>query len=226
MAGNGKLILALLLSAIIVVTQSLPFQDDRSSNLEADGPITKKNSCGIRSLGVPLNNATQASNFNVEYFRTQPESFPWIVKLVLDSLTTKNPVENEDKLLLCTGVAVSRFVAVFPAHCVSGNEKSRLTVVQKTDFGQQDTFPVENIILHPDYVFKHASHQHDIALVKIRDFKGFHESRVACLPEFDEDPVDECQIVNHFPDEKDSSKVSPKTKLNSTHSPGFTDNKP
>lgn len=207
--GSGKLILALL-SAIIVVTQSLPFQDERRSNLDptGDGSITKKNSCGIRSLGVPLNNATQASNFNVEYFRTQPESFPWIVKLVLDSLTIKNENENKDKLLLCTGVAVSSFVAIFPAHCVSGNEKSRLTVVQTTDFSQEETFPVENIILHPDYVFKHASHQHDIALVKIRDFKGFHESRVACLPEFDEDPVDECQIVNYFPDEKDSSKVS------------------
>ena len=126
--GSGKLILALL-SAIIVVTQSLPFQDERRSNLDptGDGSITKKNSCGIRSLGVPLNNATQASNFNVEYFRTQPESFPWIVKLVLDSLTIKNENENKDKLLLCTGVAVSSFVAIFPAHCVSGNEKSRLT---------------------------------------------------------------------------------------------------
>ena len=191
--ATGKLIVVVLLSAIIVVTQSLPFL---KNNLDVT-----KNKCGIRSLGVPLNNATQASNFNVEYFRTQPESFPWIVKLVLESISQN----SNEKLLLCTGVAVSRFVAIFPAHCVAGNEKSRLTVVQNQDFAQ-----VENIILHPDFVFKHASHQHDISVVKIRG-KGFHESRVACLPEFDEDPVDECQIVNYFPDEKDASKVSLKS---------------
>ena len=117
--ATGKLIVVVLLSAIIVVTQSLPFL---KNNLDVT-----KNKCGIRSLGVPLNNATQASNFNVEYFRTQPESFPWIVKLVLESISQN----SNEKLLLCTGVAVSRFVAIFPAHCVAGNEKSRLTVVQR-----------------------------------------------------------------------------------------------
>ena len=175
-----------LLLMIAVGTQSLPL------NSEAG---TKNSQCGIRSLGVPLNNATQDSNFNVEYFRTQGEAFPWIVKLVLS--------DNSENLLLCTGVAVSRFVAIFPAHCVSGNQKSRLNVVQN-----HEEFPVENIILHPDFVFKHASHQHDISVVKIRHHRGFDEARVACLPEFDEDPVDECQIVNYFPDAKDATKVS------------------
>ena len=51
-------------------------------------------------------------------------------------------------------------------------------------------FEVENIITHPDFVFKHPSHEHDVALVKIRTrISGFPISRVACLPEFDEDPV-------------------------------------
>jgi hypothetical protein len=88
---------------------------------------------------------------------------------------------------------------------VSGNEKSRLLIVQ---FKQEYT--VENIILHPDFVFKHASHEHDLAVIKIRpniQINGFEDFRIACLPEFDEDPVEDCQIANYFPNENDSSKV-------------------
>ena len=47
-------------------------------------------------------------------------------------------------------------------------------------------------------------------IVKIRArFSGFPLSRVACLPEFDEDPVSNCQVANFFPDHSGSdSKYS------------------
>ena len=84
------------------------------------------------------------------------DSFPWIVKLVLVN-------SNDEHLLLCTGAAVSQYVAIFPAHCVSGNEKSRLAVIPtgfltRNPENNQEKIPVENIITHPDYVFRHVTH--------------------------------------------------------------------
>ena len=105
-----------------------------------------------------------------------------------------------EQLLLCTGAAISEFVAVFPAHCVSGNSKNRLRVMQtELTHAKSQIFEVENIITHPDFVFKHPSHEHDIALVKIRTrIAGFPISRVACLPEFDEDPVSGKTFLSSF----------------------------
>ena len=159
--------------------------------------------CGLRSWGSPLNNATQLSNFDEEYFRSIPDSFPWVVQLGLSSRDSNSALDNAEQLLLCTGAAISEFVAIFPAHCVSGNSKNRLKVVQTgLTHAKKQIFPVENIITHPDFIFKHASHEHDIALVKIRTGNsGFPNTRVACLPEFDEDPVSDCQVANFFPAE-------------------------
>ena len=47
----------------------------------------------------------------------------------------------------------------------------------------------------------------DLALIKIRDSENSGFSQVACLPEFDEDPVDDCQVANFFPNESKPSKV-------------------
>ena len=117
-----------------------------------------------------------------------------------------------EQLLLCTGAAISEFVAVFPAHCVSGNSKNRLRVMQtELTHAKSQIFEVENIITHPDFVFKHPSHEHDLALIKIRDSENSGFSQVACLPEFDEDPVDDCQVANFFPDESKPSKVCKQT---------------
>jgi len=189
--------------------------------------------CGFRRSSLTKNNATQTTPFRVEHFRSHPEAFPWIVKLVV---TTDDVDDNDHEifssnqkhnaaqsthhhLLLCTGAVVSEFVAMFPAHCISGQEKNRLRVVEgDSTTGAVDDeevkfreFKLENIILHPDFVFKHPSHEHDLAVVKIRNsnrFGGFESKRVACLPEEDEDPVDHCQIANFFPDPESTSKYS------------------
>ena len=186
--------------------------------------------CGFRRSSLTKNNATQTTPFRVEHFRSHPETFPWIVKLVVttddvdeifssNSNDNNNNAQNTQHLLLCTGAVVSEFVAVFPAHCISGQEKNRLRVVEgdsTTGASVDDEevkfreFKLENIILHPDFVFKHPSHEHDLAVVKIRNsnrFGGFESKRVACLPEEDEDPVDHCQIANFFPDPESTSKV-------------------
>ena len=191
-------------------------------------PPKQNDQCGFRSHGAPTNNASQTTPFRVEHFRSHPETFPWIVKLVVttddvDEIFSSNNDNNNNAqnthLLLCTGAVVSEFVAVFPAHCISGQEKNRLRVVEgdsTTGASVDDEevkfreFKLENIILHPDFVFKHPSHEHDLAVVKIRNsnrFGGFESKRVACLPEEDEDPVDHCQIANFFPDPESTSKV-------------------
>lgn len=188
---------------VIISVQSSPnaFQKRFSETKHSQN---SKNQCGIRSWGAPLNNATQLSNFDEEHFRAFPDSFPWAVQLGLSSNS------GTEQLLLCTGAAISEFVAVFPAHCVSGNSKNRLRVMQtELTHAKSQIFEVENIITHPDFVFKHPSHEHDIALVKIRTrIAGFPISRVACLPEFDEDPVSGCHIASFFPDTKSQSKYS------------------
>ena len=170
--------------------------------------------CGFRSYDAPLNNASQNLNFNVDHFRTAPETFPWIVKLVLTNPEgRRGPVHETSNphLLLCTGAVISEFVALFPAHCISGNDEKRLEVVHPGLWSGDRIFSVETIILHPDFVFKHPSHEHDLAVVKIQVDKvgnGFDTERQACLPEFDEDPVDRCQVANYFPDSESPSKVS------------------
>ena len=187
-------------------------------------PPKQNDQCGFRSHGAPTNNASQTTPFRVEHFRSHPEAFPWIVKLVVttddvDEIFSSNNDNNNNAqnthLLLCTGAVVSEFVAVFPAHCISGQEKYRLRVVEPNNNGYAAVeekfreFQLENIILHPDFVFKHPSHEHDLAVVKIRNSRsgGFESNRVACLPEEDEDPVDHCQIANFFPDAESTSKV-------------------
>lgn len=152
--------------------------------------------CGLRSWSTPLNNASQSSAFNLDSFRAFPDSFPWIVKLVLQHKERK-----DQHLLLCTGAAISDFVALFPAHCVSGNEINRLRIVQN-----QRQFDVENAIVHPDFIFKHPSFEHDLVLLKIRSNSGF--AAKACLPEFDEDPVENCQVATYFPDESNNQGYS------------------
>jgi secreted trypsin-like serine protease len=94
-------------------------------------------------------------------------------------------------------------VAIFPAHCVHGNDKSRLLIVQnQLTRSKSQEFSVENVIIHPNFIFKHPAFEHDLALLKISASGnvGFGLDRVACLPEFDEDPYDACQVANFFPD--------------------------
>lgn len=193
----------LFLAMLVSTVQSLP----SASPVQTTTSKKSSNQCGVRSWGAPLNNATQLSNFDEDHFRAYPDSFPWVVQLSLSSPQTNSDSEH---LLLCTGAAISEFVAIFPAHCVSGNSKNRLKVVQTAmTHAKSRVFNVENIITHPDFVFKHPSHEHDIALVKIRArFSGFPLSRTACLPEFDEDPVTDCQVANFFPDSDSNDKYS------------------
>ena len=67
---------------------------------------------------------------------------------------------------------------------------------------------MENIITHPDYIFKHPAHAHDLALVKIRSETGFGQNRIACLPEYHEDPVSDCQVATFFPDSENPENYS------------------
>lgn len=173
--------------------------------------LNNSNKCGVRSYGAPLNNASQSLEFRVDHFRANQEAFPWIVKLVLTNDNSNNNNNLQQHLLLCTGAAVSEFVAVFPAHCISGNEKSRLIIVQPGIRSSDREFSIETILLHPEFIFKHPAHEHDLAVVKIRNDPsgfGFDSGRIACLPEWDEDPVDQCQVVNFFPDNKSPSKYT------------------
>ena len=36
---------------------------------------------------------------------------------------------------------------------------------------------VENIIVHPDYIPDHASNQHDLAVIKIREDEGIENDK-------------------------------------------------
>ena len=66
MSNYHTRILCLLWVTMVVIMSSV--QSKQSS----------KSQCGIRSWGAPLNNATQLSNFDEEYFRAFPDSFPWV----------------------------------------------------------------------------------------------------------------------------------------------------
>ena len=196
---------------VFLVVLLSPYVTNLVQSLNNFPPKHSNPQCGFRSSHGAANNASQTTPFRVEHFRSHPEAFPWIVKLVV---TTDDIAQNNTHLLLCTGAVVSEFVAVFPAHCISGQEKNRLRVVEQgsttgAEFVEFREFKLENIILHPDFVFKHPSHEHDLAVVKIRNSRsgGFESNRVACLPEEDEDPVDHCQIANFFPDSESTSKV-------------------
>ena len=50
------------------------------------------------------------------------ETFPWLVAVGF--------LDGEDGLpkLLCSAAAVSKFVVVAPAHCISGLQKSRIII--------------------------------------------------------------------------------------------------
>ena len=51
------------------------------------------------------------------------ETFPWLVAVGF--------LDNNDGLpsLLCSGAAVSKFVVLAPAHCISGLQKSRIVIL-------------------------------------------------------------------------------------------------
>ena len=51
------------------------------------------------------------------------ETFPWLVAIGFIN------DENSPPSLLCSGAAVSKFVLVAPAHCISGVQKSRLVIL-------------------------------------------------------------------------------------------------
>ena len=51
------------------------------------------------------------------------ETFPWLVAIGFMN------DENSSPSLLCSGAAVSKFVLVAPAHCISGVQKSRLVIL-------------------------------------------------------------------------------------------------
>ena len=51
------------------------------------------------------------------------QTFPWLVAVAF--------LNEDDSLpsLLCSGAAVSKFVVVAPAHCISGVQKSRMVIL-------------------------------------------------------------------------------------------------
>ena len=74
------------------------------------------------------------------------------------------------------------------------------------------SFRVENIIVHPDYIPEHASNQHDLAIIKIREDEentgssnGFQI--FACLPEEGDDPVENCQVASYIHSDEENRKI-------------------
>ena len=53
------------------------------------------------------------------------ETFPWLVSIGF--LEHDNGAETPR--LLCSGAAVSKFVVMAPAHCISGVQKSRVVIL-------------------------------------------------------------------------------------------------
>ena len=87
---------------------------------------------------LSANNSIQVSisvknNYYVHYYRNAlqqsiatmwgAETFPWMVAVGL--------LEGDNGLpsLLCSGAAVSKFVVLVPAHCITGAQKSRVVIL-------------------------------------------------------------------------------------------------
>jgi len=89
--------------------------------------------CGMRHFALP-------SLANTE--------FPWTIRLTI-------PGRNGEERVLCSGAAVSQYVAVVAAHCVAGREKLRLVVAQPPMSADQKTstkyFDVLNVVVHHEY---------------------------------------------------------------------------
>ena len=89
--------------------------------------------CGMRHFALP-------SIANTE--------FPWTIRLTIQG-------RNGEEIVLCSGAAVSQYVAVVAAHCVAGREKSRFVVAQppmSTDpKSSTKYFDVLNVVVHHEY---------------------------------------------------------------------------
>ena len=143
----------------------------------------RRASCGQRLSGIRTLNVTVKTEFSEDKFQSDYETFPWLVPLKL--------VDSDgSETRLCSAVAVSSYVALAPAHCVVGVTKSRLRIRE---------FEAENIIAHPEYEDGHPSHQHDLAVIKVREIAGSTGFEMfACLPDPGDDPVDRCQVADYF----------------------------
>ena len=144
----------------------------------------RRTGCGQRLSGVRTLNVTAQDVFTTDKFTSDYETFPWLVPIQMTNTGGETPT------LLCAGVAISSYVAVAPAHCVVGVQKTRLRARE---------FAVENLIVHPDYVDGHPSNQHDLAVIKARETpSGNGFEMYACLPDAGDDPVDACQAADYF----------------------------
>ena len=144
----------------------------------------RRTGCGQRLSGVRTLNVTAQDVFTTDKFTSDYETFPWLVPIQMTNTGGDTPT------LLCAGVAISSYVAVAPAHCVVGVQKTRLRARE---------FEVENLIVHPDYVDGHPSNQHDLAVIKARETPSTNGFEMyACLPDAGDDPVDACQAADYF----------------------------
>jgi len=145
----------------------------------------RRASCGQRLSGIRTLNVTVKSQFSVDLFGSDYETFPWLVPVYL-----RSDEDDDEAMLLCSGVAISSYVALAPAHCVVGVPKAGIRIRE---------FEVESLIAHPDYVDGHVSHQHDLAVIKAREISGSTGFEMyACLPDAGDDPVDTCQVADYF----------------------------
>ena len=89
--------------------------------------------CGMRHFALPSLSNTE---------------FPWTIRLTIQG-------RNGDENVICSGAAVSQYVAVVAAHCVAGREKSRFVVAQppmSTDpKASTKYFDVLNVVVHHEY---------------------------------------------------------------------------
>lgn len=135
--------------------------------------------CGMRHFSLPT-----ISN---------PE-FPWLIRLSHQGL-------NNEESVLCSGAAVSQYVAVVAAHCVLGFEKERLTVAQLPLTSDRRTatkyFDVTSVVVHHEFNATSNPGVADIALIAIRTENEGFDDRFACLPDKSDDPVNDCFEVSY-----------------------------
>ena len=80
--------------------------------------------------------------------------FPWTIKLTVQNRRT-NTNNNNAESVICSGAAVSQYVAVVAANCVTGRERQRLVVALPplSSDSKKSTkyFDVASVDIHPEF---------------------------------------------------------------------------
>jgi hypothetical protein len=144
-----------------VVIDGLPrtFIQEQNNNKQNNNENNETKKCGFRSWGVPMNNATLSSEFDINHFRSLPEAFPWIVKLVLTNSGQRS--DQNEHLLLCTGASISKFVAVFP-----GKDK-----IQNLQHYKNTKCSLSHFVLYPIVKYKMSGSSKIFLIRKIQNIR-------------------------------------------------------